>query len=79
MNILVLILSFISIGLKAATLILIATNNMRQNLWICWVIIALDGFRMLYYLLTSAYISAILAAATGLCWLIIWFMYKREK
>ena len=47
MNILVLILSFISIGLKAATLILIATNNMQKNLWLCWVIIAIDSFRVL--------------------------------
>lgn len=79
MNILVLILSFISIGLKAATLILIATNNMQKNLWLCWVIIAIDSFRVLYYLFTSTYISAIFVTLSGLCWLIIWFMYKREK
>lgn len=79
MNILVLILSFISIGLKAATLILIATNNMQKNLWLCWVIIAIDSFRVLLHLFTSAYISAIFGALSGLCWLIIWFMYKREK
>ena len=79
MNILVLILSFISIGLKAATLILIATNTMQKNLWLCWGIITIDSFRGLYHLFTSAYISAIFTALSGLCWLIIWFMYKREK
>ena len=79
MNFLVLILGLISISFKVVTLILMAKKNMRQNLSICWVIIALDGIRMLYHLFVSAYISAILTAATGICWLIIYFIYKRKE
>ena len=58
MNILVLILSFISIGLKAATLILIATNNMQKNLWLCWVIIAIDSLECyIIYLLQPIFLQ----------------------